>query len=136
MLFIIGYSASKIIHFSADLFQLFESTNDCIDIFQLKFDDIVEDPNRWVVVVDLLGCVLELWFIGLGGNEKVWVYGILWLLYWRLLRRILALFFGLLLWFWTTFTVYFINDWSLLFYFSAIKPVRKNIFVLWKQCLV
>jgi hypothetical protein len=136
LLFIISYSTSEVIHFSADLFQLFESTDDCIDIFQLKFDDIVEDPNRWVVVVDLLGCVLELWFIGLGGNEQVWVYGILWLLYWRLLRRILALFFGLLLWFWTTFTVYFINDWSLLFDFSAIKPVRKNIFVLWKQCLI
>lgn len=115
---------------------MLKCTDDSIDILQLKFDDIIEHPNRWIIIMDLLCCVLELWFVGLGRYEKVWVDCVFLLLYWRLLRSIFTLFLRLLFRFRTTFTVYFLQDRRLLLEFSAIEPVRKHVFVLRKQCLI
>ena len=53
-------------------FHLLKSRNDGIDVLQLEFQHIVNDPNRWIVVLNEVTGVLKLRFICLAVVERAW----------------------------------------------------------------
>jgi hypothetical protein len=75
-----------------DGFHLIQSGQDSVDVLEFELDYIIKHPHRWVVVLNLMGCVFKSWFVSLGVVERIGKFNI---------------FIG----------VFFDNDWSLLFSF-------------------